>query len=326
MSWQNVLGHQRHVERFRRAAERSRLAGSYLFVGPEGIGKRTFAVELAKTLLCEGRTPERFEACDTCPACQQVAAGSHPDLITVEKPKDKNFIPIELLIGDRDHRGREGLCHDISLTPYRGGRKVAIVDDADYFNVEGANCLLKTLEEPPPEAVIVLIGTTAQRQLPTIRSRTQEIHFQPLAEQHVQRLLVEQRLASSGQQAADLARRSRGSIAGALRSADEGVRDLEATVQAFASTPGPDPVAFAQAALELVEAAGKDASSKRQRAKLMLEAALDQYRGQLVSASGDRGEVLCRRIDRCLDALRSVDANVNLRVLLDAVADDLAQA
>ncbi len=72
---------------------------------------------------------------------------------------------------------REGLCHDIALKPFMGGRKVAIIDDADDLNEEGANCLLKTLEEPPPHSVLILIGTSAERQLPTIRSRARRFVF-----------------------------------------------------------------------------------------------------------------------------------------------------
>ena len=70
-----------------------------------------------------------------------------------------------LFIGDREHRRQEGLCHDIGLKPYMGGRKIAIIDDADYLNAEGANCLLKTLEEPPPRSVLILIGTSPAKQL-----------------------------------------------------------------------------------------------------------------------------------------------------------------
>ena len=72
---------------------------------------------------------------------------------------------------------REGLCHDISLKPYSGRRKVAVIDDADYLNQEGANALLKTLEEPPPKSLLILIGTSEQRQLPTIRSRCRRLRW-----------------------------------------------------------------------------------------------------------------------------------------------------
>ncbi len=134
MNWEKVLGHRDMVERFRASARRGRLASTYLFVGPEGIGKRTFALQLAKSLLCETRSEIDLDPCETCPACQQVAAKTHPDLILVSKPRDKKFIPVETFIGDREHRRQQGLCHDIGLKPFRGGRKFAIIDDADYLN------------------------------------------------------------------------------------------------------------------------------------------------------------------------------------------------
>src|SRR5207244_12270207 len=126
----------------------------------------------------------------------QVALLNHPDVEVIAKPADKAFIPLELLIGDAEHRMRAGLCYSIALKPYSGRRKVAIIDDADYLNKEGANCLLKTLEEPPQNTVLILIGTSEQRQLPTIRSRCQIVRFQPLAESDVAELLIEMALRS----------------------------------------------------------------------------------------------------------------------------------
>ena len=117
-----------------------------------------------------------------------MSAGTHPDLEIVSKPADKRDIPLAAFIGEDDRRMKEGLCHRIGLKPFMGGRKVAIIDDADFLNPEGANALLKTLEEPPPRSVLILIGTTADKQLPTIRSRSQIIRFRPLPEDSVARL------------------------------------------------------------------------------------------------------------------------------------------
>ena len=99
------------------------------------------------------------------------------NLILIEKPADKSTIPLAAFLGDDSRRMREGLCHDIALKPFMGGRKVAIIDDADYLNEESANCLLKTLEEPPPNSLLILIGTSADKQLPTILSRSQIVPF-----------------------------------------------------------------------------------------------------------------------------------------------------
>ena len=141
MSWHGIDGHDDVVEQFRRAIARGRLASSFLFAGPAGIGKRTFALKLAQAMLCqtrpEGRPifvsakmglspllpqkPSWIRAVRALRA--QVAAGTHPDLDVVAKPDDKSFIPVELLIGDREHRRREGLCHNIGMKPSLGGRK-----------------------------------------------------------------------------------------------------------------------------------------------------------------------------------------------------------
>ena len=80
MSWQGILGHDEVAEHFRRALARGRLASSFLFVGPPGIGKRWFALKLAQALLCQRSPEEALDPCGTCPACVQVAAGTHPDL------------------------------------------------------------------------------------------------------------------------------------------------------------------------------------------------------------------------------------------------------
>ena len=233
-----LRGHGAITEQFRRAISKGRLGSTYLFVGPPGVGKRTFAMWLAQSLLCPSRADERLDPCGECPSCQQVAAGSHPDLELVSKPNDKAFIPVELFIGDREHRMREGLCHDISLKPFCGGRKIAIIDDADYLNEEGANCLLKTLEEPPPASLIVLIGTSEQRQLPTIRSRCQVIRFAALSGEDVAQLLVETGVTQDPQEAERWAQLGAGSIRRAMDlSAPEFTDFREQLLRQFAGSP-----------------------------------------------------------------------------------------
>src|SRR5688572_29854914 len=219
--WQGIEGHDRIVARFRRAIEQGRLASTFLFVGPEGIGKRAFAIALARSLLCERRDDAQLDVCGICPSCVQVAARTHPDLHFIGLPEGKSSIPIKLLIGEDETRMREGLCYDISLKPFGGKRKIAIVEDADYLNrAEVANCLLKTLEEPPPRSLLILVGTSESKQLPTIRSRSQVVRFEPLSREIVERLLVEKRLVADPAEARRLAAQSEGSISRALELAD----------------------------------------------------------------------------------------------------------
>ena len=133
MSWGNIVGHDEVVDRFSTALRRGRLASTFLFVGPPGIGKRAFAERLAQALLCETNAETMLEPCEACPACIQVRAGSHPDVLAVSKPADRSSIPLNLLIGDPQHRNRTGLCHDIGMKPARGKRKIAIIADADFL-------------------------------------------------------------------------------------------------------------------------------------------------------------------------------------------------
>src|ERR1700722_353926 len=219
MAWQGIEGHDAIVTRFRRALGRGRLASTFLFVGPSGIGKRAFAHKLAQSLFCQATPSEQLAPCGTCDSCVQTLAGTHPDLHVVAKPTDRAAIPVSAFIGDDQHRMREGLCHQIALKPFMGGRRVAIIEDADYLNEEGANALLKTLEEPPPRSVLILIATNVERQLPTIRSRAQIVRFAPLDDEVVARLLTRNSNATSDE-AARLASFAEGSIERAQEMAD----------------------------------------------------------------------------------------------------------
>ena len=279
----NVVGHENVINRFAQWVRMNRLANTYLLAGPEGIGKRMVAMRLAKGLLCEGTASDDITPCGSCPACQQVDAMTHPDLLLVQRPAEKNVIPIDLLIGSGDKRMREGLCHDISLKPFRGGRRIAILDDADFLNQEGANCLLKTLEEPPPSAVIFLISSSEHRQLQTIRSRSQIIRFQALTPAQIERVLLEQELLEDPSIAGNLASACSGSLQLALQLADRETFDFRnALLQRLASLdPGADD--FATTASSFIDSAGKDSAAKRDRFRLVALLASQFYRNVMVA-------------------------------------------
>lgn len=344
MGWQWLRGQQQVVERFRRAAARGRLGGSFLFVGPEGVGKRSVALELARSLLCQRSSPEQLEACEQCPACQQVAAGTHPDLLTVARPPDKAFLPLELLIGDAEHRMRDGLCYHLALKPLAGRYRVAIIDDADYLNKEGANCLLKTLEEPPPHALLILIGTSPQRQLPTIRSRCQIVRFAPLETEAVEELLLRTGPCSDPDLAHHAAQCSGGSLEQARWWCDRDALAFRGQMLKYLASLGDVPAA-ARLATEFVEGASKESAVRRQRLKLVLN--LGQELWQAVVRHQETGDVLgeaeliqaasiaARQMPpgaalSCLEvglqALAAVDANASPVLVIEWWLDELAQA
>src|SRR5258708_2688625 len=222
MSWNTLLGHTREIDKLRLSAVSNRLAHAYAFVGPSGIGKRRFAFELAKCLLCDRHTDAELMSCGACSSCQQVAAGTHPDLLTVCLPEGKSELPIKLFIGEDDRRGKEGLCHDLSLKPMSARRRVAIIDDAEWMSDEAANSLLKTLEEPPPNSVLILIATSTDRLLATIRSRCQVVTVQPLSPSDVQKLLVQEGITADDCEAAQVAGVCGGSLVPARTLHDPG--------------------------------------------------------------------------------------------------------
>ncbi|MFM8707470.1 MAG: ATP-binding protein [Planctomycetia bacterium] len=344
MAWQatigrgEIAGHDAVVEQFVRAAAQGRIAGSYLFIGPAGVGKSTVALALAKSLLCERPRPG-LVACGACASCVQADGGSHPDIDVVAKPADRSTIPLETFIGDAEHRMREGLCWRLLLQPALGGRKVAIILDADHLADEAANCLLKTLEEPPDRAIIILVGTSLERQLPTIRSRCQIVRFRPLDEETVFRIISAE--AAAGDIQADAAQlRSCAAAAGGSLTRARLLLDPELTafrgrLLAVLSRRPLRGVELSRETVALVEAAGKEAPPRRARLRVVLEAATEFFRAALRSAvTGERpadptlarhveawradAEEASQAMQTTLDALDAIDRNANLTMLVDA--------
>jgi len=174
--WQTT-GQDRIISFLTDSIGRGTLAHAYLFVGPPHVGKMTLAIDLARALNCTGDHPP----CGTCHTCQRIAQGKHPDVVMIDKnagrdPKDRkkaSEISIDTI--------REHLQRGSNLPPYEGQYKVYIVEDADLMSVEAANCLLKTLEEPPQHVVIVLLTAEENVLLPTVISRCQRFELKPVS-------------------------------------------------------------------------------------------------------------------------------------------------
>jgi DNA polymerase-3 subunit delta' len=346
MSWQGIEGHDAIVARFRTALGRNRLASALLFVGPPGIGKRTFALKLAQTLLCERRQPATLDPCGECRSCALVLAGNHPDLLEVRKAPERSSLPVELFIGPRERRMQEGLCHAIRLKPFMGGRRVALIDDADFLNDESANCLLKTLEEPPPHSVLILIGTSPDRQLPTIRSRTQLIRFEPLAPETIARLLVERKIAADPAEAQRLASYAEGSLARAQELAEPELCAFRSELIRRLIEPAALDPSWAKAVVEFIDAAGKEASARRARGRQVLGFAIELYRQlaralvgaevtdddelrHAISASlgswAGGAEAAGQSVQRTLEALDQLERNAHQPTLIEGWLDDLVR-
>ena len=329
--WQGIYGHDAVVERFRCNLEAGRLASSYLFLGPAGVGKRTFALRLAKASLCRDSPESALAPCGNCDSCRLMDAGTHPDIDVVGLPPGKRELPISTFLGDRDHRHQEGLCHKIGLRPMMGRRRVAIIDDADGLNTESANCLLKTLEEPPPGAVLILIGTNRSRQLPTMLSRTQIVRFEPLPVAVVASLLIEHGIVSEVSEADSLAQQSGGSLQRAIDVLAMNLNDYRPQLLRQFSGSSFDTVRLVSVVSDFVAEAGAEAEAKRQRVRATFDLVTEHVRGVL--RNGGAPESLNRApesrvlaaMDRCIQAEEELDRNANQATLLECWVDDLSR-
>jgi DNA polymerase-3 subunit delta' len=158
----DLVGQPRVASFLGAAARSGALSHAYLFVGPGGSGKKSAARALACAMLCEDG------GCGSCPACQRIRKDVHPD-VHVVAPEGASTYMVEQV--------RE-LIHDVNLTPVEASKKVYILDAAEAMGNQVANALLKTLEEPPADVVLVLLATDFESVLPTIASRCQVVRFQ----------------------------------------------------------------------------------------------------------------------------------------------------
>lgn len=262
-------------------------------------------------------------------------AGTHPDFFASGRPEDSLEVPIETM---------RTLCASFALKPARGHGKVAILDDADDLNDAASNCFLKTLEEPPPGAVLLLIGSSSERQLPTLVSRCQVVRFAPLREELVAALLKDQGDIEPAL-ATKLARLSEGSPGRARALADPTLWDFRRKLVEGLLQPKPSTVALAKAWGEFVEEAGKESAAQRRRAALVIRLLIDFLADALAVSVGktprleDPGDLrvltqlaeradpdkLIAMLERALDSDFQVERRVQLVLILEALVDALGQ-
>ena len=349
MNWDDLRGHRDQIEMLRRSIARGRQAHAYLFAGSPGIGKSRFARIFAQSLFCENHVDTELLACGDCSPCLQMTAGSHPDFFAIGCPEGKNEIPVSFFSGDKERRGQEGLIHDLSLRPMAGTRRIAVLDDANRMNEEGANALLKTLEEPPPDSMLILIAENLDAMLPTIRSRCQLVRFSSLAASDVADLLIENEIASTSEEASAAAGMSEGSLHIASQLLNPALRSLRLKLYDALATAVPRPIDVAKAMTTGIDELGGGTNEQRRNAGWLIRFAQEFYRQVVLQLSGDnvpsgsgtevvgrftmllasRGakglELAMELFDRCVLAEDHISWNVAPAKTMDALFNDLAR-
>ena len=318
MGFGEIIGHDRQLSTLRSALASNRLHHAYFFAGPEGVGKRTTAIALAKAVHCM-QLDDDF--CGECVNCARISDGNHPDVRFVEPLAGKKEISIQQI--------RE-LERELNYRSFSGGRKIAVIDPATSMNLASQNALLKTLEEPPQDSLIILIAANAGALLPTVRSRCLRLPFAPLTRREVAGFL-QAKLAMNAGDAEFLAALSMGSIGAAVNlDKDELIEKRRNWVDVLSSLKAGDHHAAMLAAEAL--------SANRDDALKFLNWSESWYRDVLVHAVTDNAgalvnldlleqirqqsvsngaETALNAISRVADATAGIQRNLNRRMVLE---------
>ena len=177
--FKEIIGHKREIAHLEQAISTGKVSHAYIFSGEKGTGKKTLADAFAMALQCES---DGEQPCGRCHSCRQAESGNHPDIIYIRHDKPAS-------IGVEDIRDQ--LTGDIQIRPYNGKYKIYIVPEAEKMTVQAQNAILKTIEEPPEYAVIILLTANDQSFLDTIRSRCVTLNLKPVPDEQVQAYLME---------------------------------------------------------------------------------------------------------------------------------------
>jgi len=306
--FRTIVGHSRLLSLVARVIARDSMPPALLLAGPPGIGKRLTAVAIAQAINClQPQSPKGFErdACGECAPCRRIARGIHPDVIVVE-PGEMGTIKIEQL--------RE-VIDRTQYRPFEGRRRVVIINEADAAGDDAQSALLKTLEEPPPASIFILVSSMPDALLPTVLSRCPRLRFGPLTPNEVASALVQDH-GYSEQEARIAAAESDGSIGRALEARSEELTDSRDAARRILeeTARNSDPVRRINLARALAEGKGSPAE-ERNRLAVRLRSLGSLLRDVgIIATRADRAMLANTDLEKPLEQLASsFDAQRSMR-------------
>lgn len=295
------MGHEWAVRLLTEHIANGRTRQAYLFTGPQGTGKRTLAIRFFMALNCKN-PPQPGQICNTCPACRRIEKMEHPDLDLVQAEQEGGVLIVDQI---------RGLQRSLSLSPYEARYRMGLLLRFEEANIHTANALLKTLEEPAPNVVLVLTAESAESLLPTIVSRCMVLRLGPVALPAVQESL-QSRWGLSTEEATLLAHLSGGRVGYALKlhqdpdmmdQRNKWLNDLS-----YLITQG------RVARFDYVEKLDKE--KDKERTRQMLQVWLSFWRDVMLVAS--RAAIPVTNLDRA-EQIESIASNIDLNLAVRTV-------
>jgi len=333
MPFTDILAQDHIIDHFKKAIKADHLSHAYIFTGQDGVGKTLFAKEFIKALFCKN---DENDSCNSCLNCIRIEKNSHPDVFWTEIEEKAKFIKIENI---------RNLQRSVRLSPLESDYKIFIIKDADRMNEEASNCLLKTLEEPPPNTIIILITNSIATIKETIRSRCQIIRFHPIPTH-----IIENQLAGKSDADANkigwASRFCNGSLGNALDLLDDNYYDINNDIVTRMTEPDMDNLVFAEEIIDSYLSSEDSLEEKRQTLKRILHCILQLYRDLLIVkvrnghdvqqekmslVNADREDALQRHvnyltqeqiinvIDEILVSIKYIDFNLNINLLVENI-------
>ena len=338
MTFSDILAQDHITDHFRKTITSNHLSHAYIFTGQDGVGKTLLAKEFSKAVLC---SEKKDDSCNLCNNCVRIENSHHPDIHWIEIEEKAKFLKIDNI---RD------LQHSVRLSPVESSYKIFIIKEADRMNEEASNCLLKTLEEPPPNTIIILIANSLTTVKETIKSRCQIIRFHPIPAHIIEEQLIKRFNADTGK-VGWISRFSSGSLGNAFKLLEDDFYEKNTDIVNRIGVSGIDNLLLAEEVIDTYLSSSETLEEKRQALRRILNCILQFYRDLLVVKvrnvygackkatplfNEDHEDVLQRCADYLtqkqitdiindiLESIKYIDYNLNINLLVENIFTKIA--